>query len=98
MKTLLTNQALGIATVRSVTSTMLLLLVENFSPGVIDRLGLGYDTLRELNPRLIYAQVKGFAADSPYRDYPCFDPIAQALSGGSSITGEPDGLPMKPAT
>ncbi len=69
---------------------------ENFSPGVIDRLGLGYDTLRELNPRLIYAQVKGFAADSPYRDYPCFDPIAQALSGGSSITGEPDGLPMKP--
>ena len=70
--------------------------VENFSPGVIDRLGLGYDTLRELNPRLIYAQVKGFAADSPYRDYPCFDPIAQALSGGSSVTGEPDGLPMKP--
>src|SRR5271166_1176331 len=70
--------------------------VENFGPGVIDRLGLGYDMLRELNPRLTYAQVKGFAADSPYRDYPCFDPIAQALSGGSSITGEPGGLPMKP--
>ncbi|HVT67891.1 MAG TPA: CoA transferase [Trebonia sp.] len=70
--------------------------VENFSPGVIDRLGLGYETLAKANPRLIYAQVKGFAEDSPYRDFPCFDPIAQGFSGGSSITGEPDGLPMKP--
>jgi formyl-CoA transferase len=70
--------------------------VENFSPGVIDRLGLSWDTLSELNPRLIYAQVKGFAEDSPYRDFPCFDPIAQGFSGGSGITGEPDGLPMKP--
>ncbi|MBO0805396.1 MAG: CoA transferase [Nocardiopsaceae bacterium] len=69
---------------------------ENFGPGVIDRLGLSYETLESLNPRLIYAQVKGFAEDSPYRDFPCFDPIAQGFSGGSSITGEPDGLPMKP--
>lgn len=69
---------------------------ENFSPGVIDRLGLGWDRLSELNPRLIYAQVKGFAEDSPYRDFPCFDPIAQGFSGGSSITGEPGALPMKP--
>jgi len=72
------------------------IFVENFSPGVIDRLGLGWDVLSALNPRLIYAQVKGFAEDSPYRDYPCFDPIAQGFSGGSSVTGEPDGLPMKP--
>jgi formyl-CoA transferase len=72
------------------------IFVENFSPAVIDRLGLGWDTLRELNPRLIYAQVKGFAEDSPYRDFPCFDPIAQGFSGGSSITGEPGALPMKP--
>ena len=72
------------------------IFVENFSPGVIDRLGLGWDTLAKLNPRLIYAQVKGFAEDSPYRDFPCFDPIAQGFSGGSSITGEPDALPMKP--
>jgi formyl-CoA transferase len=70
--------------------------VENFSPGVIDRLGLGWDRLRELNPRLIYAQVKGFAEDSPYRDFPCFDPIAQGFSAGSSITGDPDAPPMKP--
>ena len=70
--------------------------MENFSPGVIDRLGLGWEVLSALNPRLIYAQVKGFAEDSPYRDFPCFDPIAQGFSGGSSITGEPDALPMKP--
>ncbi|MGH3166724.1 MAG: CaiB/BaiF CoA transferase family protein [Trebonia sp.] len=70
--------------------------VENFSPGVIDRLGLSHATLSERNPRLIYAQVKGFAEDSPYRDFPCFDPIAQGFAGGSSVTGEPDGLPMKP--
>jgi formyl-CoA transferase len=69
---------------------------ENFSPGVIERLGLGYDTLHERNPRLIYAQVKGFARESPYERFPCWDPIAQAMSGASSVTGEPDGLPMKP--
>ena len=72
------------------------ILVENFSPGVIDRLGLGWDVLSARNPRLIYAQLKGFAEDSPYRDFPCFDPVAQGFAGGSSITGEPDGLPMKP--
>ncbi len=70
--------------------------VENFGPGTIERLGLGYDVLSEINPRLVYVQVKGFARGSPYADFPCFDPIAQAFSGGSSITGEPDGLPMKP--
>jgi formyl-CoA transferase len=72
------------------------IFVENFSPGVIDRLGLSWDVLSSRNTRLIYAQVKGFAEDSPYRDFPCFDPIAQGFSGGSSITGEPGGLPMKP--
>ncbi|HTR91465.1 MAG TPA: CoA transferase [Trebonia sp.] len=72
------------------------IFVENFSPGVIDRLGLGWEVLSARNPRLIYAQVKGFAEDSPYRDYPCFDPIAQGFAGASSITGEPDDLPMKP--
>jgi formyl-CoA transferase len=70
--------------------------VENFSPGVIDRLGLGWEVLSARSPRLVYAQLKGFAEDSPYRDFPCFDPIAQGFAGGSSITGEPDGLPMKP--
>jgi formyl-CoA transferase len=69
---------------------------ENFGPGVIERLGLGVDTLRERNPRLVYAQIKGFARGSPYEHFPCWDPIAQAMSGASSVTGEPDGLPMKP--
>lgn len=69
---------------------------ENFGPGVVERLGLGYETLRAVNPRLVYAQIKGFARSSPYERFPCWDPIVQAFSGSSSVTGEPDGLPMKP--
>ena len=72
------------------------IFVENFSPGVIERLGLGWEVVSALNPRLIYAQVKGFAADSPWGSFPCFDPIAQGFCGASSVTGEPDGPPMKP--
>ncbi len=71
-------------------------VVENFGPGVIERLGLGYAELAALNPRLVYAEIKGFAKGSGYEHFPCFDPIAQAFGGGSSITGEPDGVPMKP--
>jgi formyl-CoA transferase len=85
----------GVATARELAKRADI-FVENFSPGVIERLGLGWDVLSELNPRLIYAQVKGFAADSPWGSFPCFDPIAQGFAGASSITGEPDGLPMKP--
>ncbi|MGH8988351.1 MAG: CaiB/BaiF CoA transferase family protein [Acidimicrobiales bacterium] len=70
--------------------------VENFGPGVIERLDLDYEALRVVNPRLVYAQIKGFARSSPYERFPCWDPIVQAFSGASSITGEPDGLPMKP--
>lgn len=71
-------------------------VVENFGPGVIERLGLGYDVLSTTNPRLVYAQIKGFARGTAYESFPCFDPIAQAFGGASSITGDPDGLPMKP--
>jgi formyl-CoA transferase len=70
--------------------------VENFGPGVIERLGFDYDTLAEINPRLVYAQVKGFARDSPYERFPCWDPIAQAMGGASSVNGEPGGGPIKP--
>jgi formyl-CoA transferase len=70
--------------------------VENFSPGVIDRLGLDYATVSAVNPRIIYAQVKGYASDSPYADFPCFEPAAQAYAGSTSFTGEPDGPPIKP--
>ena len=65
-------------------------------PGVIERLGFGYDVVREINPRIIYAQVKGFAPDGPYGSFLAFDMIAQAAGGAMSITGEPDGRPLKP--
>jgi crotonobetainyl-CoA:carnitine CoA-transferase CaiB-like acyl-CoA transferase len=69
---------------------------ENFSPGAVERLGLGYDVVSALNPRIIYAQVKGFGTGSPYEKGLCFDPIAQACGGAMSITGERDGRPIKP--
>lgn len=68
--------------------------VENFSPGVIERLGLDYETVRELNPRIIYAQIKGFGSDGPYASFPAFDAIGQAVGGVASVTGEEDGPPM----
>jgi formyl-CoA transferase len=70
--------------------------VENFAPGVIDRLGFGYEALREANPRLVYASIKGFAPEGPFGNFLAFDPIAQAAGGALSITGEPDGRPLKP--
>lgn len=70
--------------------------IENFAPGVIERLGLSYDAVRAVNPRIIYAQIKGFAPDGPYANYLAFDPIAQAAGGGLSITGEANGRPLKP--
>ncbi|MBT5267638.1 MAG: formyl-CoA transferase [Rhodospirillaceae bacterium] len=72
--------------------------IENFGPGVIDRLGLSYDVLKEVNPRLIYAQVKGFAEGSPYEDFLSFDMIGQSTGGLMSITGPADGEPCKPGT
>jgi formyl-CoA transferase len=70
--------------------------VENFAPGVIERLGFGYEVAREINPRIIYAQIKGFAPDGPYGNFLAFDMIAQATGGAMAITGEPDGRPLKP--
>jgi formyl-CoA transferase len=70
--------------------------VENFAPGAVERLGLGYDALRALNPSIVYAQVKGFGAGSPFERGLAFDMIAQASGGVMSITGEPHGPPIKP--
>ena len=56
-------------------------VLENFRPGVMDRLGIGYDSLRELNPRLVFCSVSGFSDDGPYRNRPAFDTVGQALSG-----------------
>ena len=62
--------------------------VENYRPGALDRMGLGYEALAKVNPRLVYASVSGFGLDGPYRDRGGFDLIAQAMSGIMSFTGE----------
>jgi formyl-CoA transferase len=71
-------------------------VVENFAPGAIERLGLGYDVIAKLNPGVVYAQVKGFGEGSPYQNNLAFDMIAQATGGVMSISGYPDGPPVKP--
>ena len=70
--------------------------IENFAPGAIERLGLGYDVVKALNPGIIYAQVKGFGEGSPYEKNLAFDMIAQACGGTFSVTGDPNGPPTRP--
>jgi crotonobetainyl-CoA:carnitine CoA-transferase CaiB-like acyl-CoA transferase len=71
-------------------------MIENFAPGAIERLGLGYDVIKAVNPAIIYCQVKGFGTGSPYERNLAFDMIAQACGGLMSITGEEGGPPCKP--
>ncbi len=70
--------------------------IENFAPGAIERLGLGYDVVKALNPSIIYAQVKGFGEGSPFEKNLAFDMIAQACGGTFSVTGDPNGPPTRP--
>ncbi len=71
------------------------IVAENFRPGVMDRLGLGYDELSQINPRLVYASISGFGGSGPYRNRGGFDLVAQGMSGLMSITGFPGEPPAK---
>lgn len=84
----------GLAAVRAL-ATQADVLVENFRPGVAGRLGLGYEELSRLNPRLVYASISGFGQTGPDAHLPGYDAIAQARSGLMSVTGEADGPPLR---
>lgn len=71
-------------------------IVENFGPGVMDRLGLGYEDFKAVNDKIIYASIKGFAEGSPYESYPSFSPIAQAMGGIPACSGFAGGPPLQP--
>jgi CoA:oxalate CoA-transferase len=70
------------------------IVIENFRPGVMDRLGVGFEALRAANPRVVLCSISGFGQDGPYRDRPAFDVTVQAMSGAMSITGEEGGRPV----
>ena len=70
-------------------------VVENFTPGVMGRFGLGYEAVKAVNPNIVYCSISGFGQDGPYRSRPAYDQIMQGVGGLMSITGEPDGEPQK---
>lgn len=70
-------------------------LVENFRTGTMEKMGLGYDVLKEINPRLVYCAVSGFGRTGPMKDEPAYDLVMQAFGGLMSVTGEPDRPPVK---
>lgn len=70
-------------------------LVENFRPDVKERLGIGYEVMARVNPRLVYASISGFGQDGPYSNRPGFDQIAQGMSGLMSVTGTPETGPLR---
>ena len=72
-------------------------LVENFRPGILERLGLGPNVLHARNPKLVITRVTGFGQDGPYAQRPGFASIAESMSGLAAISGEPDGAPLLPA-
>jgi crotonobetainyl-CoA:carnitine CoA-transferase CaiB-like acyl-CoA transferase len=74
------------------------IVVENFRPGTAARLGLGYDELSQRNPKLIYASISGYGQTGPDAGLPGYDAVAQAISGMMSVTGEPDGEPVRSGT
>lgn len=71
------------------------MMVENYRPGVVKRLGIDYETIRKINPRMVYASISGFGQSGPWSSRPGFDLMAQAMSGVMSVTGYKDGPPVK---
>lgn len=67
--------------------------LENFAPGAVARMGFDFEALQKINPRLIYATIKGFGTYGPYSDFKSFEPVAQAMAGAMSVTGQADGPP-----
>ena len=70
-------------------------VVENFTPGVMERFGLGYEAVKAVNHNVVYCSISGFGQDGPYKSRPAYDQIMQGVGGLMSITGEPDGEPQK---
>lgn len=73
-------------------------VIENFKPGTMTRLGLDFDVLKEINPRLIYCAVSGFGQTGPYRERAAYDSVIQAMGGIMSVTGQPGGIPTRVGT
>ena len=70
--------------------------IENYGPGVIEKLDIGFEVLKEQNPSIIYARIKGFGLSGPYAHYKCYDNVAQAAAGAFSVNGLPGGPPVRP--
>ncbi|MEE8158477.1 MAG: CaiB/BaiF CoA-transferase family protein [Dehalococcoidia bacterium] len=70
-------------------------VVENFTPGVVNRLGIDYEAVKAENPRIVYSSISGFGQTGPYREKPAYDQMMQGLGGIMSLTGDPDGQPQK---
>ncbi|MFY0545898.1 CoA transferase [Brevibacillus sp. H7] len=71
------------------------MVLENYRPGTMEKLGLGYEELEKINPSIIYAAVSGFGHTGPYSQRAAYDLIVQAMGGIMSLTGEPDGMPTR---
>lgn len=69
--------------------------VENYRPGVVDKLGVGYEVISEINPRIVYCSISSYGQQGPWKDLPGADTVVQGLGGFMSVTGEPDGPPMR---
>ena len=88
------KQADGIEIMKTLIETADV-LVQNFRPQTLDRLGLGYESVREINPRIVYCSISGFGNTGPYKDKGGFDLIAQGMSGLMSVTGNEGDMPTK---